>query len=121
VSRDVDRTSMPALEIALTAEHGNLVIAALAERPFKLVYELIGKLNRQANIAAHADGNAYVCVLQANEWALILDALGYLPYRQVNALVEALHLQMHANFDDAGHVPKKAREALGRGAPRGNR
>jgi hypothetical protein len=114
---------MPALEIALTAQQGNLVIAALAERPFKLVYELIGKLNRQANVAAHThvDGNAYVCMLQPGEWALILDALGYLPYREVSVLVEALHLQMQGGFDDAGHVPKKAREALRRGASKGNR
>jgi hypothetical protein len=99
---------MQALEMALTADEANLVITALAERPFKLVYELIGKLNRQANVAAQnqADGSAYVSLLHASEWMLILDALGYLPYRQVSALVETLRLQMQAGFDDAGRASK---------------
>ncbi|HTI18923.1 MAG TPA: hypothetical protein VL598_14780 [Trinickia sp.] len=114
---------MQALEMALTADEANLVITALAERPFKLVYELIGKLNRQANVAAQtqADGSAYVSLLHASEWMLILDALGYLPYRQVSALVETLRLQMQAGFDDAGRAPKEARAAVKRGASKGNR
>lgn len=81
--------------LSLTAEQGNLVITALAECPFKLVYELIGQLNRQANLAAQA-GQSYACRVNAAELKLILDALGKLPYCQVYALMQELQRQLQS-------------------------
>ncbi|MFJ3047913.1 hypothetical protein ACIPEN_18955 [Herbaspirillum chlorophenolicum] len=95
------------MQIVLTAEQGNLVIAALAECPFKLVYELIGKLNRQANDAGgRAAAGKYACLLTADELKLVLNALGNLPYHQVHALVHALQLQVGLEHV-AGAVKKR--------------
>ncbi|MEM7106097.1 MAG: hypothetical protein AAF502_23395 [Bacteroidota bacterium] len=37
------------LTIKLTVEELNLILQGLSEMPFKTVYDLIGKLNAQAN------------------------------------------------------------------------
>ncbi|WP_050478907.1 hypothetical protein [Herbaspirillum rhizosphaerae] len=102
------------LQLSLTAEQGNLVITALAECPFKLVYELIGKLNRQANVAAQA-GGTYACQVGAAELKLMLDALGKLPYVQVHALVHELQRQLQEQLQEqvaaAGKASKTGRKA----------
>ena len=96
------------MQIVLTAEQGNLVIAALAECPFKLVYELIGKLNRQANDAGgRAAAGKYACLLTADELKLVLNALGNLPYHQVHALVHALQLQLKVGPERVAGAAKK--------------
>ena len=97
------------LQLSLTAEQGNLVITALAECPFKLVYELIGKLNRQANLAAQA-GGTYACLVDAAELKLMLDALGKLPYYQVYALVHELQRQLQSQVARAKKSPKTDRK-----------
>jgi hypothetical protein len=89
----MSKADADSLQLALTGEQGNLVITALAEFPFKLVYELIGKLNRQANAAMQA-GEACLCHVGAAELKLILDALGKLPYYQVHTLVHELQRQL---------------------------
>ncbi len=40
---------MPQLHFQMSLEEANLVFKALGELPFKDVFELIGKLNEQAN------------------------------------------------------------------------
>lgn len=40
---------MPQLHFQMSLEEANLVFKALGELPFKDVYELMGKLNEQAN------------------------------------------------------------------------
>ena len=40
---------MENIKIELTIEELNLIFQALGERPFNEVFELIGKLNEQAN------------------------------------------------------------------------
>jgi hypothetical protein len=92
------------LQLSLTAEQGNLVITALAECPFKQVYELIGKLNRQANVALQA-GGIYACLVGAAELKLILEALGKLPYYQVHALVQALQAQLQSQLQALSAEP----------------
>lgn len=84
------------LQLQLSAEQGHLVMTALAERPFRLVYELIGKLNGQANAsnASSMQQGSYACAVSAAELKLILEALGQLPYQQVHLLIEALHQQV---------------------------
>jgi hypothetical protein len=100
-----------ALQLALTREQGNLVMTALAECPFRLVYELIGKLNRQASLAAPA-GQTYACLVEAAELKLILEALGKLPYHQVHALVQELQRQLQQQLQQQlQSVQKPARKA----------
>ena len=99
------------VSLRLTQAEGNLVIAALAECPFKLVYELIGKLNGQAN-ASGADACQYR--LQGAEVKLILNALGQLPYQQVHSLMEALQQQLRAQLLVAVDSPPVDSKAGGR-------
>ena len=111
------------LRLLLTAEQGNLVITALAECPFRLVYELIGKLNGQANAAVQSGGTYACLVVVAAELKLILDALGKLPYFQVHALVHELQRQLQTQLNNqlqdnpaeriasAGKAPKTNRKA----------
>lgn len=81
--------------IALPPADGSLMIVALAECPFKLVYELIGKLNQQANAASPLAANAaQEFLLTATELRLIIAALGNMPFNQVHSLVAELHRQM---------------------------
>ncbi|MDC8760340.1 hypothetical protein [Janthinobacterium fluminis] len=86
---------MPALTLALRTDEGALVIEALAELPFKHVYDLIGRLNHQANAGAASDGGGpgrYVLCWADAE--LIVAALGRLPYQRVHALLAALREQL---------------------------
>ena len=80
------------LRIALTAAEGGLVVEALAELPFKTVFELIGELNRQANLQGDAGGHEFA--LYPAQLALIVKALGELPYARVHVLMAALHAQV---------------------------
>lgn len=102
------RSGEETLQLSLTAEQGNLAIAALAECPFKLVYELIGKLNGQANAAAQS-GQTYACTVGAAELKLMLDALGKLPYERVHALIHELQRQLQMQLQTrmrSGKPPK---------------
>ncbi len=90
---------MPTLLI--TRAQGNLMLEALAERPFKHVFEVIGVLNRQAAQfaalpeAGRDDEAARVpFTLSAAELRLTLDALADLPYRRVQPLLQDLHAQL---------------------------
>lgn len=91
---------MPTLMI--TRAQGNLMLEALAERPFKQVFEVIGVLNRQADqfaadepAAVRESGRARVAfVFSASELRLTLEALGDLPYRRVQPLLQDLHAQL---------------------------
>jgi hypothetical protein len=75
----------------LTPAEGQLVIEALAEGPFKTVFELIGRINRQANLEAGQDG----CRLQWSraDQALVIGALVKLPYHRVHQLLAKLEQQ----------------------------
>lgn len=102
---------MASMTLALRADQGALVIEALAELPFKTVFELIGRLNRQANgvdpaagvrlgvdPAAGADaGGALPYVVGAADLELIVGALGRLPYNRVHRLLAALEQQLRAH------------------------
>lgn len=99
MSRAAAESVQPAeggFRLALSAQDGNLAITALAERPFKEVYELIGKLNRQANAGAPAPDGRQTYALDGPELKLIVGALGNLPYQQVHALVHELQRQVQA-------------------------
>lgn len=89
-------TSSPTLQIELTVEEGQLIVEALAERSFRSVFELIGKLNRRANEVAMADdaSDAREFLLTAPDLLLTLNALGDMPFNRVNGLVDKLKHQM---------------------------
>lgn len=90
--------------ISWRLEDGNLMIEALAECPFKLVYELIGKLNRQANSLLPAAGAGAAppdLALSAAELKLLIHALGNLPYNRVHLLLHDLHRQMQKQMQQA--------------------
>ena len=48
---------MKNLTLRVSLDEANLIMKALGEMPFKDVYELIGKLNSQANNQLKQDGN----------------------------------------------------------------
>lgn len=74
------------------------MLEALAERPFKQVFELIGHLNQQAAAQFDANATADSCgifVLSSNQLRLTIEALGELPYNRVARLLQQLHQQLH--------------------------
>ena len=82
------------VEVELDVGQGRLIIEALAERPFKTVFELIGKLNRWANEAFGGEAASAVFAFSAPELALTLAALGELPFNRVHRLVSSLKTQL---------------------------
>jgi len=107
----------PIYHIALETDDGCLIIEALAERPFKDVFELIGKLNRQANANANAycaeEGEQpHLFAFTARELAQTLKALAELPFNRVAALVSDLNCQMQQQMQQkmapAAHSSKAA-------------
>ena len=81
------------VRIVLTTAEGALVLEALAELPFKTVFELIGELNRQANDGTAA-GGSHAFILDRASLMLIVKALGELPYSRVHALLANLNAQI---------------------------
>lgn len=85
---------MGAVTVTLRDDEGRLVIEALAELPFKAVFELIGDLNRQACDGAAADAGGQRYRLERDNLELILRALAQLPYERVHRLMSALQGQL---------------------------
>ena len=87
------------LGIELNLHESGLLLQALAERPFKQVFEVIGKLNHQAQAFYQPPVNNQKRILfslGAAEFSLCIKALGDLPYNQVQALIANLHAQLMA-------------------------
>lgn len=96
----------PCFGIGLTREQGALVMEALAERPFRAVFALIGRLNAWANhafAAPAAQQGQPPFALSGAELALVLQALGDLPHRRVHALIGSLQAQRERAQPDAPH------------------
>lgn len=95
-------TEKPQLAIMLRSDEGSLVIEALAECPFKVVYDLIGRLNQQANRQGHASpdgtaqGDPVEYLISASDMKLIVSALGNLPFNRVHLLLANLQAQLSA-------------------------
>ena len=81
-----------AFEISLTAAEGRTVFEALAEQPFKHVFELIGNINKQANKAPDLSDTTYT--VTGKELALIVQALGSMPFERVHKLIANLNQQI---------------------------
>ena len=91
-----------AYAISLALAEAQLVFEALAELPFKRVYELIGRLNRMANEVAAQGGDASARQdyrLDAAELELVVYALSQMPFSRVHALVASLNEQARAQAD----------------------
>lgn len=83
-----------------SVEDGQTVFQALSELPFKLVYELIGKMNHVTNEADPIirDGGAYYAYsFSKTEVDLILHALGQLPYLSVHQVIHGLEKEVKAH------------------------
>ncbi len=85
------------LSIELSLDEGNLLLIALAECPFKTVFELIGKLNQQAHhhftgVADRSGQKPFAFTEQ--EVQLAIEALGKLPYEHVHQLLSSLNKQV---------------------------
>ncbi len=92
--------------IHLDLAEGQLVFEALAERPFKQVYELIGRLNHRANeVAAQGDhvNTPQVYRLDAADLDLMVRALSELPFNRVHTLLASLNEQARAGVDAVAH------------------
>lgn len=79
--------------VTLRDDEGRLVIEALAELPFKAVFELIGDLNRQAVDGAGGPGGRPYHIGR-DDLELMLRALAQLPYERVHRLLAALRTQL---------------------------
>lgn len=79
--------------LILTLAQGDLILEALAERPFRQVVDVIGKLHRQA---AGAEPERAQFVLTHAELRLVLETLGDLPFNRVQRLLHTLHAQIDA-------------------------
>lgn len=91
-----------AYAVNLVLAEAQLVFEALAELPFKQVYELIGRLNRQANELAAQGGDVaarQAYRLDAAEFDLVLRALGELPFSRVHDLLAHLNEQARVQAD----------------------
>jgi hypothetical protein len=83
--------------VFLNRTEGRLIMQALAELPFKYVYELIGKLNHQANEITAGDRDAphfQLRRLSLQELHLMIRALEEMPFRQVHDLLANLNAQI---------------------------
>ena len=83
-------------EISLTAAEGRTVFEALAEQPFKHVFELIGNINNQANEALDRSDNdaPATYTITGKELAIIVSALGNMPFERVHELIANLNRQI---------------------------
>jgi hypothetical protein len=95
-------------ELRLTLAESSLLLEALIELPFKQVFELIGKLNHQAQQFYASEAAASLpqaFMLDSREFSCCVKALGALPYNRVSELLASLNQQLHsqqAAHDDSG-------------------
>jgi hypothetical protein len=86
------------LSVQLTLGHSQLILQALAELPFKTVFELIGQLNQQTHRLFSHDAvdseRMQTFVLSASDLALCIKALGEMPFKRVSALLSHLNREI---------------------------
>jgi hypothetical protein len=87
-----------AFVISLTVDEGRTVFEALAEQPFKYVFELIGNINNQANEAIDRSDKdtPTTYTFTGQELKLIVQALAKMPFEQVYGLITSLNGQIRA-------------------------
>jgi hypothetical protein len=80
---------MDDLQFKVTVNEGKIIFMALTDLPFKLVFELIGKLNKQSNSQVPKDGEI-ILLLSRTDIELIFEALSKQPYSQVYRLMDKI-------------------------------
>ena len=86
------------ITIDLDIREGRTLFEALAELPFKRVYELIGKINKTANknLAVDADENDLASFdFTARELEVAIEALGELPFKRAHPILEKIHYKLN--------------------------
>ncbi len=89
---------MKKLNIELTLEEGQMVFQSLAEFPFKMVYELIGKLNKKSGnliIKGGQQNDKISLELNSEELLLMLRSLEKKPFADVHQLINKLNGRYH--------------------------
>ncbi len=91
---------MNELQLNITIEEGKNIFLALSEMPFKRVYDLIGRINRQTiqqnNKSKHPDNNI-AFFLSGTDIDLIIESLSPYPYNQVNSIMQKLKALKHTS------------------------
>jgi len=93
----MENSVQKAFQIHLNVNDGKIIFEALAELPFKYVYDLIGKLNRQANQSLASECDEFALLRHTLGWqeiGLIIKALGGMPFNRVHRLVANLSAQI---------------------------
>lgn len=117
MGNNMTETAARELHFYLTLEQSSLILEALVEQPFKVVFEIIGQLNHQAQQFYQADADRTapaLFVISAADFSICIKALGELPYNRVCSLVNYLHQQLQtqqASVSHPGATGTKARES----------
>ena len=88
--------------IRLTIKEGALLLEALGARPFKEVFDLIGRINHAANehtvklVEAQNNNLETSFAFTRHDLDLMIRALAELPFNQVHNLMAKLHSQLQA-------------------------
>ena len=84
-------------KLDLSIEEMKIIISALAELPFKTVFELIGKINENANLNVLSKTvPLYVMAFKDVEIRLIISSLGQLPFEKVYGLMGKINEQLES-------------------------
>ncbi|MDF3012808.1 MAG: hypothetical protein K0Q78_1012 [Cellvibrio sp.] len=107
---NLNKPGVREVHVYLSLEQSSLILEALVEQPFKLVFDIIGQLNHQAQQFYQADvepNATALFVLTADDFSLCIQSLGNMPYNRVCALVNNLHQQLltqHINPGDTDNA-----------------
>lgn len=86
------------MSIELSLEEGQMIFQSLAEFPFKMVYELIGKLNKQSEnliVEGGQNDDRITIEITNDELLLILRSLEKKPFNDVHLLINKLNGRFH--------------------------
>lgn len=88
------------LRVQITVAHSRLILQALAEMPFKSVFELIGQLNQQTHRLLANDASdkerMHIFFISPSDLALCIHALGEMPFKRVSSLLTHLNREILA-------------------------
>ncbi len=92
------KCNMKKRSIELSLEEGQIVFQSLAEFPFKMVYELIGNINKQSGNRIVTGGqidDRIELELTDQEMQTILRALEKRPFADVHVLINKFNSRFH--------------------------
>lgn len=99
------------LRVQMTVAHSRLILQALAELPFKSVFEVIGQLNQQTHrlLADEANDSTrmHVFFISPSDLAICIHALGEMPFKRVSTLLTHLNCEILAQRHLAPNLAMK--------------